>query len=341
MLTKTGLIRRLLGDRRAVAAAVIAVSLPAIILVTAAAADAGLTQIRVSQLQSAADAGANAGREALIAANPGNQSLATTTAQTYANANMPSSLAAADVVQGWWYIEKAPDDPTRFGPPVPGQTGALFSNAVRVTTRMSYRPVFRQLLGNDPMKISRWSTGYKCSNTDYPLTLIPDDASPPTKPTVWLSWATPGNAASTSYYFANPSGRTNPVIKFYSPTAGEDVSFVITFSNGTQLQMDTYCKGTYLIVPDAFDWKNVKNITATVLRGDTNNSFHLYADQSKYPTVFASGANSYNPNGTATKLLDALRPAVVKVTPYPSANGTQYWASEGNPTPDRRTVMVH
>lgn len=341
MLITPSLVRRLLADRRAVAAAVVAVALPAIILATGVAADAGMVEIRAGQLQAAADAGAAGGREALIAANPGVQSVATSAARLYANGNMPSSLADADVVQGWWDITKAASDPTKFGPPVPGQTGALFANAVRVTTRLSYRPVFRQLLGNDPMKMSRMSTGYKCSNTDYPLTLIPDDATPPTKPTVWLSWVTPGNAASTSYYFANPSGRTNPVIKFYSPTDGEDVSFVVSFSNGTQLQMDTYCKGTYLIVPDAFDWKGVKNITATVLRGDTNNSFHLYADQSKYPTVFATGANSYNPNGTATKLLNELRPAVVKVTPYPSANGTQYWASEGNPTPDRRTILVH
>ena len=147
MLKKRGLVVRLLGDRRAVAAAVVAVSLPAILVTTGVAADAGLIEIRVSQLQSAADSGAGAGREALVAANPGNQSIATTTAQLYANGNMPSSLAAADVVQGWWDITKTPNS---FGPPVAGQTGAMFSNAIQVTTRLAYHPVFRELLGNDP-----------------------------------------------------------------------------------------------------------------------------------------------------------------------------------------------
>ena len=337
MLKLPGVVGRLLDDRSAVAAAIVALLVPTILIAVGFAVDTGMVQAKAGDLQSAADAGATAGREALDAYTPGNQSAANNAAQTYSNGNVASSLAAADVEQGWWDITKTPKV---FGPPVAGQTGALFSNAVRVTTRVDYRPAFRSLLGNDPMKVSKVSTGYKCSNTDYPLTLIPDDATPPDKATVWLSWKTGTYASTTSYYFANPNGRQNPIIKFYSPTDGEDVSFVVTFSNGTKLQMDTYCKGTYLIAPDAFDWKNEKNVTATVKAGSTNNSMDVYPDQSPYPRLISTTGAIYNRDGSTRQLHPALRPDKVKITPYPSASGTQYWASEGNPTPDRRTLLV-
>ena len=344
MLKIPQLLARLRADRTAVTAVIVAVTLPVMLVASGAAVDAGYAQVRSGQLLAAADAGSAAGREALDAYTPGNQSAANNAAQATANANFASSItainASTDIKQGWWDITQT--DPTkRWGPPVPGQTGALFSNAVRVTTRVAHKPVFGALLGVTTINMARMSTGYKCSNTDYPLTLIADDPTPPSKPTVWLTWASDGYPANTSYYFANANGRQNPVIKFYSPTDGEDVSFVVSFSDGSTLQMDTYCKGTYVIVPDAFDWKGKTNVTATVLRGNTNNSFSLYPDQSKYPTQMAPGANVYSPTGSTNKLLAALRPAVVHVTPYPSANGIQYWASEGNPTPDRRTILVH
>lgn len=335
MLNTRSLLRRLRSDRRAVAAVIVAAALPAVIITTGVAADAAFVEIRVSQLQTAADAAATAARQSLDSYTAGYQSAATTQAQLLANGNIPSSLAAGDVVQGWWDITT---NPKTFGPPVPGQTGALFSNAVQVTTRLVHRPVFGQLLGVPQLNLSRKAIGYKCSNTDYPLTVIPDDANPPDKPAIYMTWASDGRPANTSYYYANTGGRQNPVIKFWSPTDGEDVSFVVSFSDGSKLQVDTYCRGTFLIVPDAFDWKGKKNITATVQRGSTNNSFDVYPDQSKYPTLIPT--NTYSPTGSTNQTISYLRPDKVHVTPYPSSNGIQYWASEGNPTPDRRTILV-
>lgn len=339
----TRLLARLRADRAAVTAVLVAVLLPVLIAVSGLALDTGYAQIRAGQLQAASDAGAAAGRQALNPFIPGQQPVAATAAQSYANSNFASSVTAAnaatDVLQGWWDITKL-NVVDKFGPCVVGQTGGLFCNAVRVTTRVDHKPVFGALLGLTTISMKTSSTGYKCSNTDYPLTLIPDDPTPPTKPTVWLSWPSDGYPANTSYYYLNSGNAQNPVIKFYSPTDGEDVSFVVQFSNGLKLQFDTYCKGTYLIVPADYDFKGQSNITGTVLAGSTNNSFDLWADQSKHPTQMAPGHDSYSP-GTTNRLLLALKPDIIHTTPYPSANGIHNWASQGNPTPDRRTVLVH
>ena len=134
------------------------------------------------------------------------------------------------------------------------------------------------------------------------------------------------------------------MFKFFSPVDGQDVSFVVNFSNGYQLQVDTYCHGTYLVSPAAFDIRNFVDgngkpvtITATVLRGSTNNSFDVYKDQNDYPFAFQP-----TPYVTANALpTPQYELPKVHTTSYPSAYGPQNWASEGDPTPDRRTVLVH
>ena len=78
-------------------------------------------------------------------------------------------------------------------------------------------------------------------------------------------------------------------------------------------------------------------VTGTVQRGSTNNSFDVYPDQSKYP--FAYTPTPYNTTkAIPTPQYDLSK---VKTTPYPSSQGIQYWASQGNPTPDRRSLIVY
>ncbi len=105
---------------------------------------------------------------------------------------------------------------------------------------------------------------------------------------MYFSWATPRHPdPNTSYYYLQPNGQKNPIFKFYSPVDGQDVSIVVHNPDGSNLlQVDTYCKGTYLVAPAAFDWSHVGTITVTIWRGNTNNSFSLYPDQSQY--TFAS-----------------------------------------------------
>ena len=105
---------------------------------------------------------------------------------------------------------------------------------------------------------------------------------------MYFSWATPGHPdPNTSYYYLQPNGQKNPIFKFYSPVDGQDVSIVVHNPDGSNLlQVDTYCKGTDLVAPAAFDWSHVGTITVTIWRGNTNNSFSLYPDQSQY--TFAS-----------------------------------------------------
>ncbi len=335
MLKAPRLVRRLLGDRRAAVAATVAIALPALLSAAGAATDISLIGVKTSQLQAAADAGAAAGRQALDPFSPSPQTAPVTQAQLLANGNMASSLAEGDVEQGWWDIKAK-----TFGPPTTGQTGNPFSNAVRVTTRQVQKLAFGPLIGIDTVNLSRRSIAYKCSNTDYPLTVIPDDAAPPTKPAIWMSWSE-GTSAPHSYYYPNPDGHKNPVIKFWSPTDGDDVSFVLTLSDGSQLQVDTYCRGTFLVVPDAFDYTGLNhNITASILRGSTNNSFAVYPGQPdpKYPLDSYTTAYYYA-GATTNKYLSGDD---VHTTPYPNAGGCcQYWASIGDPTPDRRSILTN
>ncbi len=94
------------------------------------------------------------------------------------------------------------------------------------------------------------------------------------------------------------------MFKFYSPYDGEDVSFVLWMSNGYGLQVDTYCRGTYLVSPAEFDSRNFHNpdgspvtITGYVLRGSTNNSFEVYPNQQDYPVRPAADAVQHGERG--------------------------------------------
>ena len=333
MLSRNSLVGRLLASRRAAIATTVAIAMPALLTAAGAATEVGLIGVTDSQLQAAADAGAAAGRQALDPFSPSPQTQPVTDAQLQANGNFASSLAAADVEQGWWDITAK-----TFGPPTTGQTGNPFSNAVRVTTRNAHPLVFGSLLGVYTVNRSRQSIAYKCSNTDYPLTIIPDDVTPPTLPGIWLSYAADTYGPNQSYYYPNPDGRKNPVIKFWSPTDAEDISFVMTFSNGYQLQVDTYCRGTFLVVPDAFDFTGLsQDLTATVLAGSTNNSFAVYPNQAAHPLATPTATYYYQ----NTQTISYLAGSNVHTTPYPNVFGCcQYWASIGDPTPDRRSILT-
>lgn len=350
MLTASrALAGRLLSNRRGAAAVIVAVTLPALLVGVALAVESAFIEVRNSQLQAAADAAAGGGRQSYNPFVSGPQNDVMVEAKRLADANLAGSLADADVVQGWWDITDLKHD-DKFGPPVGGQTGGAFSNAVRVTTREDHVIAMGALLGRDRIALSRQSTGYKCSNLDYPLSRIPDDPNPPDKPAIWLSYKTiAGTDDNTSYYYDNPiSNHREPVIKFWSPTDGEDVSYVIAVvdRNGKgvgTMQADTYCRGTYLVIPDAFDWSNAAGpLTATIHRGSTNNSVDTYPDDDKlYPLAFRS--TSYYLDADHNVSIDGtlLNRSLVKTTRYPNASGIdQYWASVGDPTPDRRSLIV-
>ena len=339
------LLRRLLDDRTAATAALFTIMTPAMLVGIAFAVDYSLVEVRKSQLQTVADAAAGAAREALDPYHstppPSGQEAPIDEAIRIAGlSDLPGSVAAADVVQGWWDITSTASD--KFGGTVAGQTGLPFSNAVRVTAREDHHFILGGLIGRPSVQLSAQATAYKCSNLDYPLTRIPDDPFPPNEPAIYYSWATPGHDASTSYYFDNPAdGRRNPIIKFWSPTDGQDVSFVLFNSDGSKLQVDTYCRGTFLVIPDAFDWGHLPGpITGQIYRGSTNNSFALYPDQSQYPVAFPTTTFNNDPSHLVPLDPAFLNPSLVHTTPYPSSLGIQYWASEGDPTPDRRTLLV-
>lgn len=333
--------RALLRSRRGAVAAIVAVSLPALLVGVALAVESAYIEVSDARLQGVAEASAGVARQKYDSYTAGQQSAPVNEAIAMAAKNgMPSAVVANDVVQGWWDITNTSKDPKvdKFGPPVAGQTGLPFSNAIRVTAREDHVIAMGALLGRDRIALASTSTAYKCSNLDYPLTLIPDDASPPAEPMIYFSWSTPAHPdPKTSYYYQQSNGQKNPVFKFYSPFDGEDVSFVVHTADGNDLlQVDTYCRGTYLVAPAAFDWSNVGTITVTIYRGNTNNSFSLYPDQSLYP--FASPTTTFYGNNIFE--LSDLHPDKVHTTPYPSSLGIQYWASEGNPTPDRRSTIV-
>ena len=339
------LLGRLISDRTGATLVVFAVMTPALLVGMAFALETSLIQVRRSQLQTVADAAAGAAREKLdpytSTPPPDGQEAPIDEAVRIAGlSDLPTSIARTDVVEGWWDITSKADD--KFGGTVAGQTGLPFSNAIRVTAREDHQFIMGALIGKKDIQLSAQATAYKCSNLDYPLTRIPDDPFPPSQPAIYYSWETPGHDASTSYYFDNPvDGRRNPIIKFWSPTDGQDVSFVVFNSDGSAIQVDTYCRGTFLVIPDAFDWGHLGSpITGQIYRGSTNNSFALYPDQSDYPVAYPT--TTYNNDSSHLVPLDVkfLDPSLVHTTPYPSSLGIQYWASEGDPTPDRRTLLV-
>jgi len=342
-------LRRLLRDRRGATAVVVAVMLPSLLVGMAFAVETSFVKVRESQLQTVADATAGAAREALDpftpTPNPDGQPKPRTEARRVALLNdLPNSVDAdnaKDVQEGWWDITSTADD--KFGPPVKGQTGDLFSNAVRVTAREDHQFAMGGLIGKKSIQLAATATAYKCSNLDYPLTRINDDPFPPDKPAIYMSWSTPKHPGDdNSYYYDNPAdGKRNPVIKLWSPTDGEDVSFVLFYNKQPLLQVDTYCRGTFLVIPAAFDWRDLPGpITAQILRGSTNNSFDIYPDQSKYPVAFPTTTYNNDPAHTFPLEVKFLDPTKVKTTPYPSSLGIQFWASEGDPTPDRRSLLV-
>ena len=349
MLTRlTESLRRLGHDRRGAALVVVALSLPVLLGASALAIEMSLVEVREADLQSAADAAAGAARQAYDSFTSDKQQAPITAAVAYAgdNNNAGGTVSPGDVVQGWWDITNKTPNVDKFGSPIDGQVqGTKFSNAVRVTVRLDHKFSLGQLLGASHLPLSRTSTAYKCSNLDYPYTRVTNDVPPPPLPAIYMSWATPGHDAKTSYYYLQPDGSHNPIFKFYSPYDGQDVSFVLWLSNGYGLQVDTYCAGTYLVSPAEFDSRNFRNsdgspatVTGTVYRGSTNNSFDTYPDQNDYPFADNGAVTPYySGNEVVTPQYD---PTLVKTTPYPSANGTHYWASEGDPTPDRRSVIV-
>ena len=341
------LIRRLLEDRTAATALIAAIALPAITATAGAGIDISLIESDLGHLQAAADAGATAGRQFLNPADASTDQASDLVnyAMQYSNQNYASSLVAGDVVQGWYDVTTK-----AFGAAVAGQTteydGKYFTNAVQVTTRNNHSLIFGQLLGMSTIPLSRQSVAYKCSNTNYPLTLIPDDPTPPTdsggvvRPAIWASFSADGHGDNQSYYYANPDGNVNPVFKFYVPVDGVDVSFVIIGSNGDQMQVDSYCKGTFLVVPDAFNIRGWgSQVTWQIYRGSTNNSMDIYPNQADYPMAF----NNTTYHNTYPRQISYLtNPEVpIHTTPYPNAGGCcQYWASSGDPTPARRAIMV-
>lgn len=355
MLTVPPLVKRLLGDRRGVVAIIVAVTLPAMLVGVALAIETSFIEVRESELQAAADAAAGGARQTYNPFVSGMQNDVVTEARRLANANLGGSLPNdADVEQGWWDITKPAFDRDgkpvdRFGPPVAGQTGGSFSNAIRVTTREDHVIAMGALLGRDRIPLEKQSTGYKCSNLDYPLSRIPDEPNPPDKPAIYMSFRTTvATDENTSYYYDNPvSGQRSPVFKLWSPTDGADVSFVIVIvdRNGQgvgTLQVDTYCRGSFMVIPDAFNFTGKAGpLTATIHRGSTNNSVdQLPDDDEKYPLAFRS--TSYYLDDAHNVSIDNsfLRRDQTHTTAYPSAYGIQYWASVGDPTPDRRSVLV-
>ncbi len=351
-------LQRLLHDKRGATAVMVAVMLPTLLIGVAFAVETAFVKVRGSQLQAMADSAAGGAREKLDPYQPsypksgdkkeedgveggGGQQAPIDEALRLAGKNdLPNSITPGDIEQGWWDITSKKDD--KFGPPIAGQTGLPFSNAIRVTAREDHQFAMGALLGMTHRPLSATSTGYKCSNLDYPLTRIADDPFPPAVPAIYMSWETPGHDDKTSYYYDNPTdGNRNPVIKLWSPTDGEDVSFVLFNSDGSLLQVDTYCRGTFLVIPAAFNWKNLAGpITAKIYRGSTNNSFTLYPNQSDHPVAFPETTFYIDPAHNIPIDVKYLNPDKVKTTPYPSSLGTQYWASEGNPTPNRRTTLV-
>ncbi len=349
-------LNRLLADRTAATAVVAALVIPVITATAGAGIDVSLIESDLGHLQAAADAGAGAARQYLNPADPstGQSTDLVNYAIQYANQNYAGSLNANDVVQGWYDVTAK-----SFGPPIAGQTtqydGNYFTNAVQVTTRSNHPIVFGALLGLPTIALSRQSVAYKCSNTNYPLTLIASDPVPPGYdashptglPAIWASFSADGHGPNQSYYYANSDGHLNPVFKFYVPSDGTDVSFVVTGSNGVQMQVDSYCRGTFLVVPDAFDispssgqnWNPQVNFQN--LRGSTNDSFAVYPDQQDYPMAPGDSTTTYFAQG-AVQISYLTDPQVpIHTTPYPNYQGCcQYWASAGDPTPARRATMV-
>ena len=93
-------------------AAVVAVSLPALLVGTALAVETAYIEVRQSQLQAVADASAGAARQMYDPFTAGGQSAPVVEAQRIAIANnMQSAVAAADVVQGWWDVTNTSTDP--------------------------------------------------------------------------------------------------------------------------------------------------------------------------------------------------------------------------------------
>ncbi len=344
-------LRRLIRDRRGAVATIVALASPALLASIGFGVDWGLVQANRSALQTAADATAAAGREVLDPFSQiDTQPRVLDTTQRYAKTlNIVSEGATAKVDMGWY-------DPSthKFGPPQTSQNdGTLFANALQVTMSIDHKLVFGPFLGLDTITLARRSIAYKCSNSDYPIARVADDLvpPPPDKPAIYLSYGTPKDPTVRGWVYKNPStGRWNPAYKFWSPTDKEDVSFVVTLSDGTLLQVDTYCRGTYLVVPDAFDVHGYVNsrrvISADVNRGSTNNSFDIFPDQSKYPLDNRHISVDYAvPVGDLLDLYGVykLKPADLRTITYPCGNPSscpQQWIANASPSPERRTTLV-
>ncbi len=340
------LLRRLRRDRRAAVAVITAVALPAMLIGTAMAVETAFVEVRQSQLQQVADAAAGAARQKLdefSATPPEGQGPPVAEAQRIAVANqMPSAIDS--ITQGWWNVLDTKPGDDKFGGTVTGQTGDPFANAVRVVASDDHPIAFGALLGMKDIKLHAQATAYKCSNQNYPITRLNDDPKyMPAKPALWFSWATPGHDENTSYYYDNPvSKHRNPVFMFWSPTDGDDVSFVVITPSGNLLQVDTYCRGLYIVIPDSFDWKNLSDpITGTLYLGSTNNSFDLKPQPSEPPFAFPTTTYNVDPAHNVPIPAPYLDPAkTTHTTDFPNAYNIEAWASQGDPTPDRRTLLV-
>lgn len=342
MFVSNGLIGRCLNDKRAATAIIVAATLPAMTITAGAGLDWALIQATHSRLQAVADSSANAGREHMNA----NQSGSDTNATHYALANVTANGFAPSSVtvnQGWWEIGTGYHTARAhsFGPCLVGQrAGTCFNNAIQVITRATHTLVFGGLLGVPTTVLQRQAVAYKCSNTDYPITYIPPDKTNPNGPDITGYWAEPtAPTIPLSYFYTGSDLLPHPVFKFYSDTDALDVSFVIHGSKyGDGLQVDTYCAGTYLVVPGNINLTGrTGQETFTIKRGSTNNSLDTFPDN-LYPLAHTTTTYNYD---AKVPIPAAYIPSGTNFVTYPHANnGTNDWYYNGIPTPPRQTVAV-
>ena len=188
-------IQSLLKSERANVAAVVAVSITALLGLTGAAVDMGMIYAARGELQNAADAAALAGANTLIAyqgdlvaiAQP---SVAETTARNLTEANTtlndPLTMRSEDLTMGFWDAQVGDFDAARTGPS--GDPDDL--TALRVKLRrddLANSPVstwFASALGIDQVPLSVVSTGHlgyagstQEGQVTLPIALLPDAIS--------------------------------------------------------------------------------------------------------------------------------------------------------------------
>ena len=333
------LAAKLIRDRRGAVATIIALASPALLGAIGFGTDMGLIMVERAQLQAAADAAATATRKAMN--NAAQIDL------------QPDALAELDHVVktfnpgmdpvtytykwGWYHRGDVDADLNReFGDPWPSQKNQTqFANGMKVTLSANHKLVFGPFVGMNNITLSRSAIAYKCSNADYTNIRIPDDINPtpPKEPAIWFAFGSATDPTPRAWVYKDSGGHYHPVYKIWSPTDLQDVSFVAhadgwtTQDGWSDLQLDTYCRGTYLViswikVDGAIAHKDV--ISATILRGSTNNSFATFGDQSKYPLDTHDAKFSYANIGDAADLLKSygLDASKLQADSYPCGDSS-------------------